>query len=177
MTKRKFVGSISLALASLFLLAPAAAQEVKARMGHVFAANSSMDQAAQEFAKLVGERTIEWGLYGAAGISSAVNDESIVCQMERDNVVEVLGLPIPEVGYDVGGLSGAPLFALWQSSLVFWCGRSAITAIPCARHARYAKPWSTCCSTFASTCVPHPGWIRAARVRGSTDGRATCRRP
>ena len=70
--------------------------------------------------KLVGERTIEWGLYGAAGISSAVNDESIVCQMERDNLVEVLGLPIPEVGYDVGGLSGAPLFALWESSLVFW---------------------------------------------------------
>jgi tripartite ATP-independent transporter DctP family solute receptor len=57
MTKRKFVGSISLALASLFVLAPATAQEVKVRMGHVFAINSSMDQAAQEFAKLVGERT------------------------------------------------------------------------------------------------------------------------
>jgi len=26
-------------------------------MGHVFATNSPMDQAAQEFAKLVGERT------------------------------------------------------------------------------------------------------------------------
>jgi hypothetical protein len=70
--------------------------------------------------KLVGERTIEWGLYGAAGMSSAANDQSIVCQMERDNVVDVLGLPIPQVGYDVGGLSGAPLFALWESSLVFW---------------------------------------------------------
>jgi|SRR6187551_3233020 len=70
--------------------------------------------------KLVGERTIEWGLYGAAGVSSAVNDESIVCQMERDNLADVLGLPIPDVGFDVGGLSGAPLFAVWESSLVFW---------------------------------------------------------
>lgn len=57
MNKRKFFGGLSLALASLFILAPASAQEIKARMGHVFAANSSMDQAAQEFAKLVGERT------------------------------------------------------------------------------------------------------------------------
>lgn len=57
MNKRNFIMSISLALASAFVLAPAAAQDVKARMGHVFAANSPMDQAAQEFAKLVGERT------------------------------------------------------------------------------------------------------------------------
>jgi tripartite ATP-independent transporter DctP family solute receptor len=57
MNKRKFVTGVSLALASAFAFAPAAAQEVKARMGHVFAANSTMDQAAQEFAKLVGERT------------------------------------------------------------------------------------------------------------------------
>ena len=45
--------------------------------------------------KLVGERTIEWGLYGAAGIATSVNDQSIVGQMERDNLVELLGLPIP----------------------------------------------------------------------------------
>lgn len=57
MNKRNFIASISLALASAFVLAPATAQDVKARMGHVFAANSPMDQAAQEFAKLVGERT------------------------------------------------------------------------------------------------------------------------
>lgn len=74
---------------------------------------------------LVGERTIEWGLYAAGGVATAVNDESIVCQMERDNLVETLGLPIPreggtDVGYDVGGLSGAPLFAFWESSLVYW---------------------------------------------------------
>lgn len=57
MNKRNFIASISLAVASIFVAAPATAQEVKARMGHVFAANSPMDQAAQEFAKLVGERT------------------------------------------------------------------------------------------------------------------------
>lgn len=57
MNKRNFIASISLAVASVFVAAPAAAQDVKARMGHVFAANSPMDQAAQEFAKLVGERT------------------------------------------------------------------------------------------------------------------------
>jgi len=57
MNKRNFIASISLAVASVFVVAPAAAQDVKARMGYVFATNSPMDQAAQEFAKLVGERT------------------------------------------------------------------------------------------------------------------------
>jgi len=56
MNKRNFIAGAALALATL-AAAPAMAQEVKARMGHVFAANSTMDQAAQEFAKLVGERT------------------------------------------------------------------------------------------------------------------------
>ena len=56
--KRNFVAGISLALALVSVVLPAAAQEVvKARMGHVFAANSTMDQAAQEFAKRVDERT------------------------------------------------------------------------------------------------------------------------
>ena len=56
MNKRNFIAGAALALATL-AAAPAMAQEIKARMGHVFAANSTMDQAAQEFAKLVGERT------------------------------------------------------------------------------------------------------------------------
>lgn len=56
MNKRNFIAGAALALATLAAV-PAMAQDVKARMGHVFAANSTMDQAAQEFAKLVGERT------------------------------------------------------------------------------------------------------------------------
>lgn len=56
MNKRTFVAAAAIAFATI-TAAPAMAQEVKARMGHVFAANSPMDQAAQEFAKLVGERT------------------------------------------------------------------------------------------------------------------------
>jgi tripartite ATP-independent transporter DctP family solute receptor len=56
MKKRTFIASAAFAIAALAAV-PAMAQEVKARMGHVFAANSPMDQAAQEFAKLVGERT------------------------------------------------------------------------------------------------------------------------
>lgn len=56
MNKRNFIAAAAIALTTL-TAAPAMAQEIKARMGHVFAANSTMDQAAQEFAKLVGERT------------------------------------------------------------------------------------------------------------------------
>jgi TRAP-type C4-dicarboxylate transport system substrate-binding protein len=56
MHKRNFIAAAAIALTTLAAV-PAMAQEVKARMGHVFAANSTMDQAAQEFAKLVGERT------------------------------------------------------------------------------------------------------------------------
>lgn len=56
MHKRNFITAAALAFATL-TTAPAMAQQVKARLGHVFAANSTMDQATQEFAKLVGERT------------------------------------------------------------------------------------------------------------------------
>lgn len=56
MNKRNFIAAAAIAMTTL-AAAPAMAQEIKARMGHVFAANSTMDQAAQEFAKLVGERT------------------------------------------------------------------------------------------------------------------------
>lgn len=56
--KSNFVKSMSLALAMMSVILPAAAQDVvKARMGHVFASNSTMDQAAQAFAKRVDERT------------------------------------------------------------------------------------------------------------------------
>ena len=34
--------------------------------------------------KLVEPRKIEWGVYGASGMSTAVSEESIVCQMERE---------------------------------------------------------------------------------------------
>lgn len=70
--------------------------------------------------KLVGERTIEWGVYGAGGIATSVNDRSIVCRMEPDNLIEALGLPRPDGGYDTGGLGGAPLFVFSESSLVYW---------------------------------------------------------
>lgn len=59
------------------------------------------------------------GVYGAAGISTAVSESSIVCQMVREDSLPVLGLPMPEIGYEVGGLSGAPLFAFWESGLVY----------------------------------------------------------
>ena len=49
----RYITAAAIALTTLAAV-PAMAQEVKARMGHVFAANSTMDQAAQEFAKLVG---------------------------------------------------------------------------------------------------------------------------
>lgn len=60
MKRRSFIANMSVALAvsgALLVTLPAAGQQMKARMGHVFAANSPMDQASQEFAKLVGERT------------------------------------------------------------------------------------------------------------------------
>jgi TRAP-type transport system periplasmic protein len=60
MKRRSFIANMSVALAvsgALLFNLPANAQQIKARMGHVFAANSPMDQASQEFAKLVGERT------------------------------------------------------------------------------------------------------------------------
>ena len=36
MNKRSFIASISLSVTLVFVVAPAAAQDVKARMGHVF---------------------------------------------------------------------------------------------------------------------------------------------
>lgn len=78
--------------------------------------------------KLVGDRTIEWGVYGAGGIATSVNDRSIACRMEPDNLIEALGLPRPDgAGCDTGGLGGAPLFAFSESSLVYWKLAGVIT--------------------------------------------------
>lgn len=78
--------------------------------------------------KLVGERSIEWGVYGARGIATSVSDRSIACRMEPDHLIEALGLPRPDVGgHDTGGLGGAPLFALSASSLVYWQLAGVIT--------------------------------------------------
>lgn len=52
----KFAAALVSAGALLGAL-PAHAKEMKLRMGHVFAANSPMDQASQEFVRLVKERT------------------------------------------------------------------------------------------------------------------------
>jgi hypothetical protein len=78
--------------------------------------------------RVVGERTIEWGVYGARGIATSVNERSITCRMEPDNLIEALGLARPDGRtHDTGGLGGAPLFTFSESSLVYWKLAGVIT--------------------------------------------------
>ena len=61
------------------------------------------------------------GSLRAAGIATSVNEQSIVEYGTRQRRRRCSGRPSRTVGVrNIGGLSGAPLFAFWESSMVFW---------------------------------------------------------
>ena len=72
--------------------------------------------------KLLGEHRIEWGIYSALGIASSVSDRDVSCLLERHEWVPTPGAVEPEEGYDLGGMSGAPMLSLVivRGTLVTW---------------------------------------------------------
>jgi hypothetical protein len=77
------------------------------------------------------EYHIEWGIYSALGIASSVSLRDVSCLLERHEWVPTQGAIEPEEGYDLGGISGAPMLALVDGDVVGW--RLAGVIYECSR--------------------------------------------
>ena len=62
-----------------------------------------------------------FGIYAALGTATSISDRDITCQFERENWIEISGFQVPPEGYDLGGMSGAPLLTVIErSDLWIW---------------------------------------------------------
>jgi hypothetical protein len=73
----------------------------------------------------------EWGIYSALGVAASVSGRDVCCLIERHEWVPTQGVLAPEEGYDLGGMSGAPVLAIVQSGLISW--RLAGVIYECSR--------------------------------------------
>ena len=106
--------------------------------------------------RVVGPRTVEFGLCLAAPVATAVNDRAIICRFEREHWIEAPGSAPPPANRFLGGLSGAPLWTVAErGGSVAWRLGGVISA--------FSQNWDL---LFAK----HPACIRA-------DGRLTPRLP
>jgi hypothetical protein len=59
----------------------------------------------------IGPDAVVFGFYGAMPMLTSFTDHQLCCQFEREEWVDVRGLGLPPVGYDLGGASGGPMLA------------------------------------------------------------------
>jgi len=64
--------------------------------------------------------SINFGIYTAILTATVVKETEIVCQFEREDFVDVLGLGLPRYPQQLGGLSGAALWTLTQNDYFAW---------------------------------------------------------
>jgi hypothetical protein len=59
----------------------------------------------------IGPHDVVFGFYGAMPMLTSFTDHQLCCQFAREEWVDVRGLGLPPVGYDLGGASGSPMLA------------------------------------------------------------------
>jgi hypothetical protein len=64
--------------------------------------------------------SINFGIYTAILTATVVKEAEIVCQFQREDFVDVLGLGLPGYPQQLGGLSGAALWTLTQNDYFAW---------------------------------------------------------
>jgi hypothetical protein len=81
----------------------------------------------KESRQKLSEHTWSWGSYHGNGIASAVTDHDVICRVDRDELVEgPTLLPMPRVGFRVGGMSGGPIFAMGS----YWVSAASALRVP-----------------------------------------------
>ncbi len=60
--------------------------------------------------ELVGPRDMSFAVFPGLGVATTVSDRQISCQFDRNYVVETQGFRTPPENYEIGGMSGGPLF-------------------------------------------------------------------
>ena len=90
-----------------------------------------------------GSMQCNFGLYTALTPVSSSSERHISCLFEREEWIDVIGNGIPEEGYDLGGISGAPMLILeWSESGIFswflggiiYTSSTSLGEIVCAYH-------------------------------------------
>jgi hypothetical protein len=57
----------------------------------------------------IGSQDVVFGLHSAIPRLTSYTDHQLCCQLDRSSWVDVRGLGLPPVGYDLGGISGRPM--------------------------------------------------------------------
>jgi hypothetical protein len=57
-------------------------------------------------------REISFGLAPGSGVASSISDTDISTLIERDHLIDVMGLGLPPENFDFGGMSGGPMLAV-----------------------------------------------------------------
>lgn len=72
--------------------------------------------------RIASAATINFGIYGAIPIIKTINNNDLVCQFEREYMIDLSGKGLPDENYKFGGLSGAPIIAIDknESGILTW---------------------------------------------------------
>jgi hypothetical protein len=65
-------------------------------------------------------RRVKWGTYVGVLTATSIRERHIICQYDRDTMVDMFGTGIPPVGQWLGGVSGAPLWTLVETGVFSW---------------------------------------------------------
>ncbi len=69
---------------------------------------------------------VQWGFCHGLGPATSVHQDTIAIQFEREEWEQIEGLPEPQPGEPWGGVSGGPVFAMYEGPPVRW---SAVAVI------------------------------------------------
>lgn len=65
-----------------------------------------------------GPADFNFGMMICQDMARAVYDDRISSKIEHDKLVDILGFGIPPSGYDIGGMSGGPMLALYDGPIM-----------------------------------------------------------
>jgi hypothetical protein len=64
--------------------------------------------------------SVEWRLYSGIATATSITDEYITCRIDRSDIVDTIGVGLPPEKQQLGGLSGAALWTLVETSIFSW---------------------------------------------------------
>lgn len=61
-----------------------------------------------------------FGAHTIIGVASSISEKDISIQIEREQILDILGLGLPTENYNFGGMSGGPVLALIDRTIQSW---------------------------------------------------------
>lgn len=97
----------------------------------------------------IGDAAVEFGLYVGLTPVSSSSGRHFGCALDRDEWIDAIGNGIPDIGYDLGGMSGGPAFSIketpaglisWEIAGVVYNATANLGEIVLVHHARFIRP-------------------------------------